>query len=55
MKKLFKKWLFNLAFSKEEKQIIKQAVIYSAYKYKTHGRNEDYERVNVVSNMLHDF
>lgn len=55
MKKLFKKWLFNLAFNNEEKRIIKEAVIYSAYKYRMHGQDEEYEQVNEVSNMLHEF
>lgn len=52
MKKLFKKWLFNLAFNKEERRIIKEATIYSAHKYRMHGQEEEYEKVNKVSNML---
>lgn len=55
MKKQFKKWLFNLTFNKEEKRIIKEAVLYSAYKYRMHGQDEEYEQVNRVSNMLRGF
>jgi len=55
MKKLFKKWLFAIALNKEEKRIIKEAVLYSAYKYRMHGQDEEYEQVNRVSNMLHGF
>lgn len=55
MKKLFKKWLFNLAFNKEEKRIIKEAVIYSAHKYSVHGQYEEAEQVTAVSNMMQEF
>ena len=55
MKKQIKKWLFNLAFSKQERTIIKNSVLYSAYKYKMHGQMEEYEKTNEVSNMLHEF
>lgn len=55
MKKQFKKWLFAMAFNKEEKRIIKEAVLYSAYKYRMHGQDEEYKQVNMVSNMLHGF
>ena len=55
MKKFIKKILFNLLFTKKQKEVIFKAIVYSEYKYRQRGNVDMAVNVHIVFDELSPF